>query len=252
MHLWRSLSSIATGTLLVAASISSTLAQDASVQRAAEIRVGSCDALGDVVAPLVPLSAPGGDIQGQTGATPVEQSATQVPIPLENLLAKDHVVIAHTAPQEVFAPVSCGPIGGAFNDQGALVVGLDAMNGSRINGVAYVLPMPETGSTVVTLLLTPRNATEGDTANAHDPNVPDVVVVAGEDGADGGDGAAATGANGADSMSGMDGADGADGADGQNGQAGQPGEPGTAGASGAGGDGGAGGAGADAVSQVNG
>ena len=44
-----------------------TLAQTAAVDRPVELRGGTCDSLGEVVAPLANLVFASGDLQGQTG-----------------------------------------------------------------------------------------------------------------------------------------------------------------------------------------
>ena len=52
----------------VAASATSGFAQEEALQHPADIRVGSCASLGEVVVPLAPLVVPVGDPQGQAGA----------------------------------------------------------------------------------------------------------------------------------------------------------------------------------------
>jgi hypothetical protein len=130
----------------------STLAQTTSVDRPAELRGGTCDSLGEVVAPLANLVFASGDPQGQTVATPVEQSGTVVQFGISDFLASNHVVVVRESPA-VSTVVACGHIGGALNPDGTLAVGMQGMNGSGLSGVAYFTPIDTFSNTLVTILL---------------------------------------------------------------------------------------------------
>lgn len=147
----------------VAAGASGAFAQDAPVptQRPADIRLGSCATLGEVVVPLSPLAAPSGESQGQPGATPAEQSVTALPLGLAEMLATGHAVTVSTAPEDGGAMVACGEIGGAVGADGALAIGLGGMNGAKVSGTAYFAPSPEGGSTVTLLLIDQRAGRRG-------------------------------------------------------------------------------------------
>jgi hypothetical protein len=130
----------------------STLAQTISVDRPAELLAGTCGSLGEVVVPLANMVITSGDLQGQTSATPVEQSGTVVQFAIADFLASNHVVVVRESPT-VSTVVACGDIGGALNPDGTLAVGMQAMNGSGLSGVAYFTPIDTFSNTLVTVLL---------------------------------------------------------------------------------------------------
>jgi hypothetical protein len=151
-------------------------AEDAPLQRPADIRLGTCASLGQVVAPLSALTVPSGEKQGQTDATPVEQSVTEVPVLLSGLLASSHVVLIQKSTDEAGTPVACGEIGGALSDEGDLAVALNPVEGSKLSGVAYFAPKRSDDGTTVTLLVVDERGTRrgGETSGP--------VGMAGEDG----------------------------------------------------------------------
>lgn len=193
-------------------------------QHPAEIRVGSCAGAGDVVAPLSNVATPAGDPLGVAGAMPVAQSATVVALPLADLLSASHMVVVYASPRQADVPVACGDVGGVLSADGTLAVGLNAVNGSKLDGVAYFAPTPAGDATVVTLLLM---GGEGERERAERDRAADTDTAA--DAAAAPDGAARAGEDG---VAGVAGQDGADGADGQPGRPGQPGQPGQDGADG--------------------
>jgi hypothetical protein len=145
--------------LVVSGGASDSLAQEeATAQRPADIRVGTCASLGDVVMPLASLAVPTGEALGQDGATPAEQSVTTLPLLLDDILATGHALAVHASPEQVGTPVACGEIGGALSEDGSLAIGLNAMNGGKISGAAYFAPTPEGDGTTVTLLLIDERA----------------------------------------------------------------------------------------------
>ena len=145
------------GLAAVAAAAPATLAQPAAVDRPAEVRGGTCDSLGEVMTTLAHLVITVGDPQGQLAATPVEQSGTVVPFAVADFLASDHAVVVQRSPQES-ALVACGEVGGALNPDGTLAVGMRAMNGSGLSGVAYFTPIDTFANTLVTILLVDNSA----------------------------------------------------------------------------------------------
>jgi hypothetical protein len=138
--------------VVVAVTAPSTVAQSSSVDRPAELLAGTCGSLGEVVVPLANLVITSGDLQGQTGATPVEQSGTVVQFAIADFLASNHVVVVRESPA-VSTVVACGDIGGALNPDGTLAVGMLGMNGSGLSGVAYFTPIDTFANTLVTVLL---------------------------------------------------------------------------------------------------
>jgi hypothetical protein len=156
---------------VVAATTPSALAQTSAVDRPAELRGGTCASLGEVVVPLANLVITSGELQGQTGATPVEQSGTVVQFGISDFLASPHVVVVRESPA-VSTVVACGDIGGALNPDGTLAVGMLGMNGSGLSGVAYFTPIDTFANTLVTVLLVggsePVTVSATDTAGTGD------------------------------------------------------------------------------------
>ena len=138
--------------VVAAVTTPSTLAQTSSVDRPAELRGGTCDGLGEVVVPLANLVFASGDLQGMTGATPVEQSGTVVQFAIADFLTSNHVVVVRESPA-VSTVVACGHIGGALNPDGTLAVGMLGANDSGLSGVAYFTPIDTFSNTLVTVLL---------------------------------------------------------------------------------------------------
>src|SRR5215213_6089495 len=157
--------------MVVAVTTPSTLAQTSSVDRPAELRGGTCDGLGEVVVSLANLVFASGDVQGQTGATPVEQSGTVVQFAIADFLASNHVVVVRESPA-VSTVVACGHIGGALNPDGTLAVGMQGMNGSGLSGVAYFTPIDTFSNTLVSVLLVggsgPETVSASDTTGSGD------------------------------------------------------------------------------------
>ena len=156
---------------LTTATTPATLAQTSAVDRPAELRGGTCDSLGEVVAPLANLVFASGDPQGQTVATPVEQSGTVVQFGISDFLASNHVVVVRESPA-VNTVVACGHVGGALNPDGTLAVGMQGVNGSGLSGVAYFTPIDTFSNTLVTILLVggsnPETVSATDTTGAGD------------------------------------------------------------------------------------
>ena len=245
------------GFVVVAAAYpTSVFAQESSPPHLADIRVGKCANLGEVVAPLAPLVVPEGEPHGQAGATPVQQSVTEVPLPLMDLLSASHVVAVQASPEQISTPIACGEIGGALDADGTLAVGLQGMNGAKMSGIAAFAPTAAGDGTAVTVLLVDERSGRDrgddgvDTGNDVVDGVEDAV-----DGADAADGVgnvtvgpAPDPAGGADDPGMTDGTDAVDGTnahDGEPGLTSQPGEDGAVDRPGRGSDGGNGGRGGD-------
>jgi hypothetical protein len=148
LRLWLVILSFA----VIAMTTPSTLAQTTSIDRPAELRGGTCDSLGEVIVPLAHLVFASGDIEGQSSATPVEQSGTVVQFAIADFLDSNHVVVVRESPT-VSTVVACGHIGGALNPDGTLAVGMLGTNGSGLSGVAYFTPIDTFSNTLVTILL---------------------------------------------------------------------------------------------------
>jgi hypothetical protein len=146
---------LGTASVIVAATAScaSAFAQDSVMDRPADIRDGSCASVGEVVAPLAPLVIPDGETVGQEGADPVAQSVTEVPLLLPDILNSNSAIAVHASPDQVGTLIACGEIGGALTADDSLSVGLQAMNGAKISGVASFAPTWAGDGTLVTVLL---------------------------------------------------------------------------------------------------
>src|SRR5215218_206733 len=127
-----------------------TLAQDdatpeatgdaAAASRPAHVHTGSCDAVGEVVAPLADLTAAVGTAAGQMDDDDdlVEYSFTNVPMSLDDMLAADHVVNVHESADNIENYIACGEIGGVVDANGSLVIALHEQNDSGFSGIAVL------------------------------------------------------------------------------------------------------------------
>src|SRR5215213_6769009 len=162
---------------MVALSGPAAWAQDATpraaenaVPRPAHIHTGTCDEVGEVVAPLTDLAgAIGGDRVGQVRrAIPAQSSFTSVPLTLDAILGADHVVNVHLSAEEIDTYIACGEIGGRLSPEGAVIIGLRELNNSGFTGIAYLAPGADGASTAVSVFVAPtqgggnRNAEENE------------------------------------------------------------------------------------------
>lgn len=137
------------------------LAQNATPQasptadgpRPAHIHTGTCDAVGEVVAPLADLVSPTGDALGQATAVTAETSFTSVPLTLDQILAAEHVVNVHLAADDIDVYIACGEIGGVLDANGALVIGLSEQGNSGFSGIAFLSPGSDGASTDISMFI---------------------------------------------------------------------------------------------------
>lgn len=109
-------------------------------ERPAQVQSGSCEAPGEVIAELTPLERPDGEAQGQGSAIEAERSYTSLPIAFDSLLdgqTSIDVVLSNDQPD---VTIACGDIGGAPDDNGAVVIKLSERNGSGYTGIAFLSP----------------------------------------------------------------------------------------------------------------
>src|SRR3954469_14725714 len=123
--------------------------------RPAHIHTGTCDEIGEVVAPLTDLTgATGGDRVGQSRrAIPAESSFTNVPMTLDAILGADHVVNVHLSAEEIDTYIACGEVGGMLTPEGAVIIGLRELNNSGFTGIAYLAPGADGASTDVSVFV---------------------------------------------------------------------------------------------------
>ncbi len=116
------------------------------------IYAGDCD--GDLadepIATLTNVRAPSGDTQGADTSSAVETAFTTLDLPLDDLLADDHVLVVFDEDDDT-VPLVCGAIGGIVTEDGSLAFGLPAVGASRFSGVAYLTQ--EDDRTLATLFL---------------------------------------------------------------------------------------------------
>lgn len=144
------------------------LAQDATPEAGAaagipnHIHSGTCDELGDVVAPLSNLVFDDEDEAMSTaatpmastmaGETPVAVSVTNVDLSLDDILAEPHAFNAHD-PNDTSIYIACGNITGTPDEQGNLFIGVAEDNGSGLSGTVWLVDDGTGAGTVVTVFL---------------------------------------------------------------------------------------------------
>jgi hypothetical protein len=135
-------------------------AEDILAARPAHIHTGTCDEVGEVVAPLTDLGgAIGGDRVGQVRrAIPAQSSFTSVPLTLDAILGADHVVNVHLSAEEIGTYIACGEIGGRLSPEGAVIIGLRELNNSGFTGIAYLAPGADGASTDVSAFVAPTQS----------------------------------------------------------------------------------------------
>jgi plastocyanin len=130
----------------------------------AHIHQGTCDELGDIVAPLDNVSEPeASEVSGTENPIPVRVSETLVELSLDDILAGEHSINVHESEDNIQEYIACGEIGGAVRG-GKLVIGLGELNESSHTGVA-VLEEAEGGTNVVVYLMNAAAADDADGAD---------------------------------------------------------------------------------------
>ncbi len=107
----------------------------------AAIFAGTCDTFdpaSDPLATLTNVQTPQGEQRGSSSAAPTEASATILDLPLDDILAADHVLVVFDEDDDSI-PLACGSIGGTVTDDGTVAFGLPAVGASRYSGVAILV-----------------------------------------------------------------------------------------------------------------
>ncbi len=128
--------------LMVVFSVSAPLARgqdlEADAPHPAHIHSGTCDNLGDIVAPLSDVTElTAGESFGVPTAVLVKESQTDVALPLGAILAAPHAINVHESAEAIQNYIACGDIGGRVID-GDLVIGLRELSDSGHHGVAVL------------------------------------------------------------------------------------------------------------------
>jgi plastocyanin len=148
--------------------------QDADAPHPAHIHSGTCDNLGDIVAPLSDVTElTAGESFGVPTAVLVKESETDVALPLGDILSAPHAINVHESAEAIQNYIACGDIGGRVID-GDLVIGLRELNDSGHHGVA-VLEGDDDGTDVTVYL-----AEEGSGAEAEQDAATDAAPAATE------------------------------------------------------------------------
>jgi plastocyanin len=127
--------------LVVLVSMSAPLARGQEAEDAphpAHIHSGTCDNLGDIVAPLSDVTElTAGEVFGAPTAVLVKESETDVALPLGDILSAPHAINVHESAEAIQNYIACGDIGGRVID-GDLTIGLRELNDSGHHGVAVL------------------------------------------------------------------------------------------------------------------
>lgn len=126
--------------LMVLVSVSAPLArgQETDAPHPAHIHAGTCDNLGDIVAPLNDVTElTAGEVFGAPTAVLVKESETEVALPLGDILSAPHAINIHESADAIQNYIACGDIGGRVID-GDLAIGLLELNDSGHRGVAVL------------------------------------------------------------------------------------------------------------------
>jgi plastocyanin len=111
---------------------------EADAPHPAHIHSGTCDNLGDIVAPLEDVTElTAGESFGAPTAVLVKQSETDIPLLLGDILSAPHAINVHESADAIQNYIACGDIGGRVID-GDLVIGLRELNNSGHHGVAIL------------------------------------------------------------------------------------------------------------------
>jgi plastocyanin len=139
----------------------SAFAQDGDESHPAHIHAGTCEQLGDVVAPLADVAYPTGEQMGPESGHPVKVSeVNNVDIPLADIIAGGHAINVHLSEDEIDTYIACGDIGGIVHDRengegSELTIALHELNGSGHVGIAWLGDDGEGGTNVGINLIEP-------------------------------------------------------------------------------------------------
>jgi hypothetical protein len=128
----------------------------------AHIHAGTCDALGDVVAPLADVASMTGEEMGAAGGHPVKMSEwTNVAVPLQTILDGGHAINVHLSADDMGTSIACGNIGGIVhereNGEGMeIAFALAEQNDSGHVGIAWLGDDGQGGTNVSVSLIEPE------------------------------------------------------------------------------------------------
>jgi len=175
---------------LVVAGVGAGLAQEAATPAAVEpaaegrlalIRAGTCGDRepGEVVAELSAVTPAEGERLGQAAGITAETSYSTVPLVLDELLADDSKLEVVGADGET--TLACGEIGGRLDETGSLQIGLRAVGGSGLVGIAYLAADEDGVSTDISLFVAAGLAGDSPAGDDRAAATPVATVEAAED-----------------------------------------------------------------------
>jgi hypothetical protein len=123
----------------------------------------------------------------------VAQSVTDISLMVPDLLSATNSLMVYASPDQTGAPLACGEIGGVLGADGSLTIGLQAMNGGNVSGVASFAPTRKGDGTTVSVNLVDEPSGHGGSDGG------------GDGAADGGGGGGGRGGNGGGGKSGGNG-----------------------------------------------
>jgi plastocyanin len=135
---------------------------DTGASHPAHIHTGTCDAPGEVVAPLSNVSgqylvdgtaSAGATAVGAASALPVEVSETTVPLPLANIIGAPHVLMVHESDEAIQNFIACGDVGGPMLGASDLPFGIGSLNDSEYAGSGWLHDNGDGTTTVRVVLL---------------------------------------------------------------------------------------------------
>ncbi|MGI8643909.1 MAG: cupredoxin domain-containing protein [Thermomicrobiales bacterium] len=101
------------------------------------VHTGTCNELGEVIAPLTSLEQPAGEATGPGSARQADRSETTVDLALSDILEGGHAINAHESEENPGNYIACGDVGGVVVN-GTLVIGLGELNDSGFTGIAVL------------------------------------------------------------------------------------------------------------------
>src|SRR5687768_8466839 len=119
-------------------SMASAKVQGADGPHPAHIHIGTCDELGEIVAPLNDVAGMTGASEGSATAIPVKSNRTYIGLPLQKILDAGHAINVHLSADKIDVHIACGNIGGVIENEGGrqhVTIGLAGQNESGHTGI---------------------------------------------------------------------------------------------------------------------
>lgn len=131
---------IACAALVVLGPMAIAQEQNGDGPHPAHIHSGTCDNLGDIVAPLSDVAAMTGETVGSATAIPVKASRSYVDLPLQDIIEGEYAVNVHLSADKLDQYIACGNIGGVLEHEGDrqhVIIGLAEQHDSGHAGQVW-------------------------------------------------------------------------------------------------------------------